>query len=167
MHWETANTQSAVCTVLLRKEDLARRKMAAPSPSHPSSCVLSNDCLSRNSTIYRPLPAEDQQRWAVFLAFEYVGRKWALTAGIGCTLCSASLVIYLALGALVKCFLWSFLQECWLRSYIPKWVSCWQLVSIDRWCKRPESSGDSWSQWGRDVICDLRSVVAIVSWVAL
>lgn len=47
-------------------------------------------------------------------------------------------VIYLALVAFLNVFLKLPMQECFcLRSYTPKWASCWQLVSIDSWCKRP------------------------------
>lgn len=61
-------TPSQQYTVVLRwKEDLARRKMAAPLPSHPSSCVLSNDCLSSKPTKYRPLTSEDDEHCVTLL----------------------------------------------------------------------------------------------------
>lgn len=56
---------------------------------------------------------------------------------------------------------------CGLRSSTPKWAGVWQLVTFDSWCKRPESIVNSCSQWGLDIISDLRSVVAIVSRVTL
>ena len=71
------------CTSV-RREDLAGRKMAALAPSHPFFPVsffylfiFFNDCLSRNSTIYRPLIIleEHQERCDALLLFVCAGKN--------------------------------------------------------------------------------------------
>ena len=145
--------------------------MAAPSPSHPSSCVLSNDCLSRNSTIYRPLIVDDQQHRAVLPLFECLGRNNHLgRAHARCLLCHlfSSRSIFKVLFQVV-CV--SFLGCSYRNAF--EWgharqsgrgVDSWYLLTAGVKGQRPVGSlGPS----GVETLSVIRgAVLAIVSWDA-
>lgn len=117
MRSETAYTQSALCCCVSAEEGRFSRKKNGCTLRHPILLSVSflNECLSRNSSIYRP--QVDQRHRAASL----------LTNAIICEITPAYIWILFFSGC-------SYRNDNSMRSWTPKQASWWQLYAIDsRW----------------------------------